>query len=146
MRSKNLAYGKASIYPAVVAGLLGLLLCTGDVLAAEKKGASVKPKSSPPKAVATAPVCSPDLHPSIKSIAPDRVRAGMKIAIKGSNFGKKECFKDVSFGSTSSKEFKVVNDSLVEVTVPAKLKSGMMMVHVQTAGGTADNTILVESK
>ncbi len=144
--TKHSSYGETRIYLGIVAGLLGLLLCAGDVSAAEKKGASVKPKSSPPKAIAKAPVCSPDLHPSITTIAPDRVRAGTKISIKGSNFGKKECFKDVSFGSTSVKEFKVVNDSLVEATVPAKLKSGMMMVHVQTYGGAADKTVLVESK
>lgn len=143
---KNSSYGETRIYLGIVAGLLGILLCTGGVSAAEKKGASVNPKSTPPKAIAKAPVCSPDLHPMIKTIAPDRVRTGTKIQIKGSNFGKKECFKDVSFGSTSTKEFKVVNDSLVEATVPAKLKPGMMMVHVQTAGGSADKTVLVEAK
>ena len=144
--TKNISYGEARIYLGVVAGLLGILLCTGEVAAAEKKGASVKPKSTPPRAIATAPVCSPDLHPKIAKVAPDHVKPGMKIAIKGNNFGKKECFKDVSFGSTPIKEFKVVNDSLVEATVPAKLKPGMMKVHVQTAGGTADNTILVDAK
>jgi len=144
--TKNSSYGETPIYLGVVAGLLGLLLCTGDVLAAGKKGTAVKPTSSTPKTITKAPVCSPDLHPTIKTIAPDRVRAGTKIVIKGNNFGKKECFKDVSFGSTSTKEFKVVNESLVEATVPAKLKPGMMMVHVQTAGGTANNTVLVEAK
>ena len=142
----NNSYGMPRIYLGFLAGLLGILLCTGDVLASGKKGTSVKPKGSAPKAVTKAPVCSPDLHPTIKTIVPDRVKAGTKIKIKGNNFGKKECFKDVSFGSTSTTQFKVVNDSLVEATVPAKLRSGMMMVRVQTAGGSADNTVLVEAK
>jgi len=144
--TKNSSYGETRFYLGIVAGLLGILLCTGGVSAAEKKGASVKAKSAPPKAVAKAPVCSPDLHPKIEKVAPDHVKPGMKIALKGSNFGKKECFKDVSFGSTPIREFKLVNDSLVEATVPAKLKPGMMKVHVQTAGGTADSIVLVEAK
>lgn len=136
----------AGFYLGAVAGLLGILLFAGVGSAAETKGHTVKPQKAPPKAVTSAPVCSPDLHPKIAKVAPDHVKPGMKIAIKGNNFGKKECFKDVSFGSTSIKEFKVVDDTLVEATVPAKLKSGMMMVHVQTAGGSADKTVLVEAK
>lgn len=144
MTKKN-AYGKAPILGAV-AGLLGMLLIAGVASAVETKGVSVKPHKAPPKAVASAPVCSPDLHPKIAKVAPDQVKPGMKIAIKGNNFGKKECFKDVSFGSMSIKDFRLMSDSLVEATVPAGLKPGMMKVHIQTAGGTADNTILVVAK
>ena len=143
--TKNNSYGKASTLGAV-AGLLGMFLLAGAASAIETKGVSVKPHKAPPKAVTSAPVCSPDLHPKIAKVAPDQVKPGMKIAIKGSNFGKKECFKDVSFGSKAIKEFKFISDSLVEATVPAGLKPGMMKVHVQTAGGTADNTILVVAK
>lgn len=140
------SYKHAGFYLGVVAGLLGILLGAGEVAAADSKGVAVKPEKAPPKAVTSAPVCNPNLHPKIAAVAPDHVRPGMKIAIKGNNFGSKECFKDVSFGSTHIKEFKVVSDSLVEATVPAKLKPGMMKVHVQTAGGTADDTVLIEAK
>lgn len=143
--TKNNSYGKAPILGAV-AGLLGMLLLAGVASAIETKGVSVKPHKAPPKAVTSAPICSPDLHPRIAKVAPDEVKPGMKIAIKGNNFGKKECFKDVSFGSVAIKDFKVVNDSLVEATVPAGLKPGMMKVYIQTAGGTADNTVLVRAK
>lgn len=130
----------------VVAGLFGVLLYAGEVPAAERKGVAVKPQKSPPKAVVNAPVCNPDVHPMIEKVAPDQVRPGMKIAIKGSNFGKKECFRDVSFGSMHAKEYRLMNDSLVEATVPVGLKPGMMKVYIQTAGGTADDTVLVVAK
>ena len=82
----------------------------------------------------------------VTGVAPGHIKPGMKIMIKGSGFGKKECFKDVSFGSTLLKDYKLVSDSTVEVTVPVGLKPGMMKVHVQTAGGTADDTVLLEKK
>lgn len=129
-----------------VAGLFGVLLFMGEVSAVERKGVAVKPQTAPPKAVVNAPVCNPDLHPKIDKVAPDQVKPGMKIAIKGSNFGKKECFKDVSFGSMHAKEYKLMNDSLVEATVPVGLKPGMMKVYIQTAGGTADDAVLVVAK
>ena len=137
----------------VIAGLIGILLCAGEVSGAEKapkepppKGTSVKPETVPPKAVTSAPACDPNLHPKVTGVVPDHIKSGMKIMIKGSGFGKKECFKDVSFGSTRLKDYKLVSDSTVEVTVPAGLKPGMMKVHIQTAGGTADDTVLLEKK
>jgi hypothetical protein len=111
-----------------------------------KKAEKVQPKSAPPKAVTSAPSCDPGLHPKVTGVKPDHIKPGMKITIKGTGFGKRECFKDVSFGDDHVKDFKVVSDSEVEVTVPAGLKPGMMKVHVQTAGGVADEAVLLEAK
>lgn len=137
----------------VMSCLVGILLWAGEVPAAgkaqkepPKKGQAVKPETAPPKAVTSAPACDPNLHPKVTGVVPDHIKPGMKIMIKGSGFGKKECFKDVSFGSTLHKDYKLVSDSTVEVTVPAGLKPGMMKVHIQTAGGTADDTVLLEKK
>lgn len=137
----------------IIGGLIGILLWTGEVPAAEKvqkeplnKAQAVKPETAPPKAVTSAPACDFNLHPKIANITPDHINPGTKITIKGTSFGKRECFKDVSFGSTHIKNFKYVNDTTVEATVPAGLKPGMMQVHIQTAGGTAQDTVLVGAK
>lgn len=149
----NLRHKWAGMCLGTIGGLIGILLWTGEVPAAEKaqkappnQGQAVKPETALPKAVANAPACDFSLHPKIATITPDHIKPGMKITIKGTSFGKRECFKDVSFGSTPIKNFKYVNDRTVEAMVPAGLKPGMMQVHVQTAGGTAQDTVLVEAK
>lgn len=149
----NLSRKWAGMCVGIIGGLIGILLWTVEVPTAEeaqkeppKKGQAVEPETAPPKAVTGAPACDSDLHPKIATITPDHVKPGTKITIKGTDFGKRECFKDVSFGSTNIKDFKYVNDTTVEATVPAGLKPGMMQIHVQTAGGTAQDTVLVEAK
>jgi hypothetical protein len=82
-------------------------------------------------------------HPKITKITPDTVKTGERITIKGIKFGSKECFQNVSFGPTGTKEFKYVNDSTVEATVP-DLKPGMVPVNVLTAGGSAQYMVLVK--
>ena len=140
-----------------MAGMVGFLLCAGNALAEAakdtkrakeppKKAEKVQPKSEPPKAVTSAPTCDPNVHPKVTGVSPDHIKPGMKIKIKGSGFGKRECFKDVSFGADHIKDFKVVSDSEVEATVPVGLKAGMIKVHIQTAGGVADDTVLLEAK
>ncbi len=155
MRSRSHSWSLFNVLG--MAGMVGLLLCAGNALAEiakdtkqakepPKKAEKVQPKSQPPKAVTSAPTCDPGLHPKVTGVRPDHIKPGMKITIKGTGFGKRECFKDVSFGDDHVKDFKVVSDSEVEVTVPAGLKPGMMKVHVQTAGGVADDTVLLEAK
>ncbi|OGX05758.1 MAG: hypothetical protein A3K11_11975 [Nitrospirae bacterium RIFCSPLOWO2_12_FULL_63_8] len=138
-------------------GMMGFLLCAGNTPAETamdttkakelpKKAEKVQPKSAPPKAVTSAPSCDPNLHPKVTGVSPDHIKPGMKIKIKGNGFGKRECFKDVSFGTSHVKDFKVVSDSEVETIVPTGLKPGMMKINIQTAGGVADDTVLLEAK
>ena len=131
-------------------GLAGLivLLSYGGLLEAKsgennsKKGSPVKPTTAPPKAVTNAPVCDISAHPKITKVTPDPVKPGQRIVIKGTNFGTRECFKDVTFKAVHPKEFKYVNDSTAEATVP-ELKPGLVPVHIQTAGGSSQFTVQV---
>ena len=128
--------------------VLGLVLYMGDAHSASKKVAAPAKTSPPikavaPEKVASAPVCDLMAHPKITKVTPDTVKAGERITIKGLKFGNKECFHNVSFGPTGTKEFKYVNDSTVEATVP-DLKPGMVPVNVLTAGGSAQYMLLVK--
>jgi hypothetical protein len=109
----------------VLLGGLGLVFCFTATHA----------KVSSHAAVAAAPVCDLQAHPKITKVTPDTVKAGQRITIKGNKFGTKECFQNVSFGSVDIKEYKYVNDTTLEATVPS-LKPGLVTVNVLTAGGT----------
>lgn len=100
--------------------------------------------SSAPASVANSPVCDPSVHPKIMKITPDTVKPGDKITIKGKNFGNKQCFHNVTFGSATA-TFTYVNDTTLEATVPSS-KTGLMPVHIMTEGGTSESVILVQAK
>jgi hypothetical protein len=131
-------------------GLIAILIYGGVVEAKSgetnaQKGSPVKPTTAPPSAVAQAPVCDISAHPKITKVTPDPVKPGQRIVIKGTNFGTRDCFKDVTFKSVHPKEFKYVNDSTAEATVP-ELKPGLVPVHILTAGGTSQFTLQVLGK
>ncbi len=133
-----------------LAGLIAILIYGGVVEAKSgetnpQKGSPVKPTTAPPNAVAQAPVCDISAHPKITKVTPDLVKPGQRIVIKGTNFGTRDCFKDVTFKSVHSKEFKYVNDSTAEATVP-ELKPGLVPVHILTAGGSSQFTLQVLGK
>jgi hypothetical protein len=128
--------------------VLGLVLFMADAQSAPaKKAAPAKTpppiKAVAPAKVASAPICDLNAHPKITKVTPDTVTAGERITIKGTKFGSKECFQNVSFGPTGTKDFRYVNDSTVEATVP-NLKPGMVPVNVLTAGGSAQFMVLVK--
>jgi hypothetical protein len=123
---------KATLCVSLVGGL-GLLL---SVSAADAK-------SSAHAAVAAAPACDLQAHPKITKVTPDTVKPGQRITIKGTKFGKKECFQNVSFGPIDIKEFTYVNDTTLEATVPS-LKPGLVPVNILTAGGSAQFMVLVQ--
>jgi hypothetical protein len=127
-------YRYMSILGAV--GMTGLLLVTG---------ATAKSPTAPPTAVAKSPTCDSSSHPKITKVTPDPVRPGDKITIKGNKFGTKECFLNVSFGAIGTPEFKYVNETTVEATVP-NLKPGLMPVHVLTSGGSSEFVLLIQTK
>jgi IPT/TIG domain-containing protein len=119
------------------AGLVLALLFVPTVEAGSKDG-----KLAPPASVAKAPTCDPSEHPKIIKVTPDTVKAGEKIMIKGKNFGTKQCFQNVSFGSSTA-SFSYVNDTTLEATVPT-MKSGIARVNVLTEGGSSEYVLLVK--
>ena len=118
-----------------LAGVLGVLFCIGGSDAAT-------PRAIPAK-VAASPTCDLQVHPKIIKVMPDTVKPGQRITIKGNKFGTKECFQNVSFGSIGTNEYKYVNDTTLEATVP-NLKPGLVPVNVLTAGGTSQFMVLVQ--
>jgi hypothetical protein len=117
-------------------GMTGLLLPTGG---------DAKSPTAQPSSVTKAPTCDNSTHPKIMKVTPDSVKPGERITIKGSKFGTKQCFHSVSFGSVGAHEFKYVNDTTVEATVP-NLKPGLVPVHVLTGGGSSQFVLLIQSK
>jgi type 1 fimbria pilin len=118
-----------------VASLLGLLLCMS--------GSEATSATAVPAKVASAPACDFQVHPKIVKVTPDTVKPGQRITIKGNKFGTKQCFQNVSFGSVGTSDFKYVNDSTLEATVP-NLKPGLVPVNVLTAGGSSQFMVLVQ--
>ena len=73
-------------------------------------------------------------------VEPDEAKPGDKVVIKGENFGTKECFHGVTFSSASKEkvDYKFVNESTIEATVP-QAKAGMSFVIVVAGGGSAQS-------
>jgi hypothetical protein len=107
--------------------------------------ADAKKSTAIPPTVANAPVCDSHSRPKITKVAPDPVKPGDKIMIKGENFGTKECFHNVSFGPLPSSQFKYLNGSTVEATVP-NVKPGLMQVNILTESGSSQFIVLVQAK
>jgi IPT/TIG domain len=102
----------------------------------------------PGDSVDKAPVCDMRARPKIMKVEPDPMKPGDKITIKGENFGTKECFVGVSFGSMADGakiSFKYVNETTVEATVPA-IKPGLTRVNVVTGGGSSQAIVLIQAK
>lgn len=94
------------------------------------------------------PVCDRSKRPRITKVDPDEVKPGQRVTIKGENFGTKECFHGVSFSSAAGTtvEYKYVDESTLEVTVPES-KTGMSFVIVVAGGGSAQSKpVLIQSK
>lgn len=86
------------------------------------------------------PICDRSKRPKIMQVEPDEAKPGDKVVIKGENFGTKECFRGVTFSSASKEqvEYKFVNDTTIEATVP-EAKAGMSFVIVVAGGGSAQS-------
>ncbi|TLY41103.1 MAG: hypothetical protein E6K59_09885 [Nitrospirae bacterium] len=70
----------------------------------------------PGDSVDKAPVCDMRARPKITKVEPDPMKPGDKITIKGENFGTKECFVGVSFGSVADSakvSFNYVNEPII---------------------------------
>ncbi len=123
-------------------GLAGILLL---VLIADAKTSTTKAPSPPPASVAKAPICDMMSHPKIAKVAPDPVKPGDKVTIQGKNFGTRECFQGVSFGTMKADQFKYISETTLEATVP-KVKPGLVQVNIQTAAGASQYVLLVKGK
>ncbi|MDO8547081.1 MAG: IPT/TIG domain-containing protein [Nitrospirales bacterium] len=103
----------------------------------------------PGDAVDKAPVCDNRARPKITKVTPDTLKPGDKVTIQGENFGKKECFHGVFFGSGGASgaatSYQLVNETTIEATVP-DVKIGLGKLNVVTSGGSAQAIILLQAK
>jgi hypothetical protein len=94
------------------------------------------------------PVCDRSSRPRIAKIEPDEAKPGDKIVITGEHFGTKECFHTVTFSAASNipVDFRFMNDSTIEATVP-DAKAGMSFVIIVAGGGSAQSKpVLIKSR
>ncbi len=86
------------------------------------------------------PVCDRTKRPRILKVEPDVVKPGDRVVIKGENFGTKECFRGVSFSKASKANvnYKYVNQTTIEATVP-EAPPGMTFVVMITGAGSAQS-------
>ena len=136
MRKGTSSY-RNSLYLGSLAGLVASLLLLS--------GADAKSSMATPSKIAKAPACDYQSHPKITTVTPDSVKPGQKIVIKGSNFGTKACFHNVSFGSMGTNEFKYMSPTMLEATVP-NLKPGLVPVNIHTEAGTSQFILLIQAK
>jgi len=96
-----------------------------------------------------APVCDNRARPKITKVTPDEMKPGDKVTITGENFGNKQCFHGVYFGSGGASgaaaSYQLVNETTVEATAP-DLKPGLSKVNVVTGGGSSQAIILIQAK
>lgn len=94
------------------------------------------------------PVCDRSKRPRIAKVEPDDVKPGDKVVISGENFGTKECFHTVTFSASpnATVDYKFVNDSTIEATVP-DAKAGMSFLIIVAGGGSAQSKpLLIHTK
>jgi hypothetical protein len=90
------------------------------------------------------PVCDRTRRPVITKVEPDEAKPGDHVTIKGENFGTKECLHGVTFSSAAGTkvEYKYINESTIEATVPSA-KPGMTFVIVVSGAGSAQSKPLL---
>lgn len=100
------------------------------------------------QALATDPVCDSSKKPKITKVEPDEAKPGQTITIKGEHFGTKDCFRGVAFSAAgpSKIDYKFVNDTTIEATVP-ETQPGMSFIDVVASGGNArSKAFLIQAK
>ena len=140
-------------------GLIGSFASPMTVSYAEEPGAMVEGagftlfgtesiKGSDAAKVERDPICDRNKRPRIAKVDPDEAKPGDKVVITGENFGTKECFHTVTFSAASKTavDFKFMNDSTIEATVP-DAKAGMSFIIIVAGGGSAQSKpVLIKSK
>lgn len=105
-------------------------------------------KGSDTEKVDKDPVCDRSKRPRIAKVEPDEAKPGDKVVISGENFGTKECFHTVTFSASpkASVDYKFVNETTIEATVP-EAKAGMSFLIIVAGGGSAQSKpLLIKSK
>jgi hypothetical protein len=98
--------------------------------------------------VAKDPICDSSRRPKISHVEPDEAKPGHTVTIKGENFGTRDCFRGVAFSAAgpSKIDYKLVNDTTIEVIVP-DVRPGMSFIDVVASGGNArSKAFLVQDK
>lgn len=146
----------------MIIGLAGLLLLPLAAPAADEQGTqgamvegtgfslfdTESIKGSDAAKVERDPTCDRSKRPRIAKVEPDEAKPGDKVMISGENFGTKECFHTVTFSAASKTpvDFKFVNDSTIEATVP-DARAGMSFIIIVAGGGSAQSKpLLIKSK
>lgn len=94
------------------------------------------------------PVCDSSKKPKIITVEPDEAKPGQTITIRGEQFGTKDCFRGVAFSAAGSSkiDYRYVNETTVEATVP-DVRPGMSFIDVVASGGNArSKAFLVQTK
>jgi len=105
-------------------------------------------KGSDTEKVDKDPVCDRNKRPRIAKVEPDEAKPGDRVVISGENFGTKECFHTVTFSASpkAAVDYKFVNDTTIEATVP-EAKAGMSFLIIVAGGGSAQSKpLLIKSK
>ena len=150
---------RASIYFIMGAGLLLVSVPASGADESKDKGAIVEgagfslfdmesTKGFDEKKIEGDPICDRSKRPKIHKVEPDEAKPGQQVTIKGENFGTKECFHGVAFSAAGPTkiEYKFVNDTTIEATVP-DVKAGMSFIDVVAGGGNARSKgFLVQTK
>ena len=94
------------------------------------------------------PVCDSSRKPKILRVDPDEAKPGQTIMLKGENFGTRDCFRGVAFSAAGPTkiDYRFVNDTILEVTVP-DIQPGMSFIDIVAGGGNArSKAFLVQPK
>ena len=79
---------------------------------------------------------------------PDEAKPGQTIMLTGENFGTRDCFRGVAFSAAGPTkiDYRFVNDTILEVTVP-DIQPGMSFIDIVAGGGNArSKAFLVQPK
>jgi hypothetical protein len=94
------------------------------------------------------PVCDRSKKPTITKVEPDEAKPGDRITIKGENFGSKECLHSITFSAAAGMkvEYKYVNDTTIEATVPSTSPGMTFVIVVSGAGSAQSKPLLIKGK
>jgi hypothetical protein len=82
--------------------------------------------------------------PQIDKLVPDEGKPGVKVTIKGDQFGSPDCLRGVSFGPGHSSAFTMKDESTIVTTIPTGGRKGLVMLTVTTASGEDSKVFLVK--
>lgn len=130
----------------------GLMSAADQPPKAKPHSKAVKPKTVKPKIepkLQTAETAATDnacfgVAPQIESLVPDEGEPGVKVAIKGTEFGSPGCLRGVSFGPGHASDFTMKDESTIVATVPTGSRKGLVILTVTTASGEDSKVFMVK--